>query len=142
MDKLKWLREYDPRADEHLRPQGDTSVLTRYLRECAAEMGALRELAAELDDRQEYSLCDCCGNLSMDTADDDGEGNPLGHVQCEQCSRMASLEHRLGQYRAALEDIARQRLGETMDEDEYLNADFAGGHDECVKRAKGALSDE
>ena len=43
----------------------------------------------------DYTLCDCCGSYAQSTADDDGEGNPLGHVQCEQCSRIAELESKL-----------------------------------------------
>lgn len=45
-----------------------------------------------LDD---YSLCDCCDSYSTDTSDTDADGNPLGHVQCGQCSEIAALEQRI-----------------------------------------------
>lgn len=45
MDSVRWLREYDPRADEHLKARGDTSVLVGYLRQCADELESARSNA-------------------------------------------------------------------------------------------------
>jgi hypothetical protein len=49
MDNVQWLREYNPRADETLRPMGDTAPLTKYLRQCADELERLRERVAEYE---------------------------------------------------------------------------------------------
>jgi hypothetical protein len=43
--------------------------------------------------------------------------------------------------RAALADIARQKRPSEFDtSEEAMNADYEGGYDECVKRARAALS--
>lgn len=52
----------------------------------------VERISDALHDDDDYTLCDCCGSYAESTADDDGEGNPLGHVQCAQCSRIAELE--------------------------------------------------
>lgn len=51
MDNLRWLIEYNPAADETLRPAGDPKPLTRRLRECADEIERLRRDYAILLER-------------------------------------------------------------------------------------------
>jgi hypothetical protein len=70
----------------------DNKALQSRLDAAIKERDALSGALSSYDDMQP---CDCCGNYSASTADTDDEGNPLGHVQCAQCSRIAELESRL-----------------------------------------------
>lgn len=69
----------------------------------------------ELDEREDYELCDTCGNLSTETTDEDGDGHLLGHVQCAQCCRMAQKEHDYGvlleRWKAASAELAKATVG-------------------------------
>jgi len=85
----------------------------RKIQAVAAERDAARaeriEMEQAIAEREDYELCDTCGNLSTETTDTDDDGSPLGHVQCAQCSRMASLEHDLSVARQSLYEVVEQR---------------------------------
>ena len=54
MDLHKFLREYNPAADENLRAKGDTSVLRKYLQQAADEWDAeIKRLESQLEDWKE-----------------------------------------------------------------------------------------
>jgi hypothetical protein len=56
------------------------------------ERDALSEALGSYD---ELLPCDCCGNYSASTADTGTDGEPLGHVQCANCTKIATLEESL-----------------------------------------------
>jgi hypothetical protein len=60
-----------------------------------AMFSAAAKALEEMPNLDDYALCDCCGSYANDTTDADGEGHPLGHVQCGNCSRIAELETEL-----------------------------------------------
>lgn len=72
-----------------------------------SKLDSLEEWAGALTD--EHELCDTCGSLAIDTTDADGDGNPLGHVQCGQCSQIADLEDRLRSAESRLNHTAVER---------------------------------
>lgn len=64
----------------------------------------IESLQAELDSREEYSVCDCCECLTTEPID------AGGHVQCPSCTKVANLEHERDRYREALQEIGDQEL--------------------------------
>jgi hypothetical protein len=74
-------------------PFGVANSYLDAIAEKLSKLNSLEERAEAMTD--EHELCDTCGSLAIDTTDVDGDGHPLGHVQCGQCSQIADLEHRL-----------------------------------------------
>jgi hypothetical protein len=64
-----------------------------------AMFSAAAKALEEMPNLDDYALCDCCGSYATSTSSDDARGNPLGHRQCAQCSRIAELETELADLR-------------------------------------------
>jgi predicted nuclease with TOPRIM domain len=83
-DKADWLHEVkrDKRLDRIAELEGEVSLLTDALANYEQENARLRW---EMDERDEYTLCDCCESLTTDALD------AGGHMQCRSCTEAATL---------------------------------------------------
>lgn len=108
--------------------------------------GQLYDAESKLEhsiDADEFSLCDCCGSYATSTTDEDGAGNPLGHVQCAQCSRIAELEADRDQWKGRADQLSEERdtLSDGLDRAMAALKDDNAARDEQARQLTGLVND-
>lgn len=85
--------------------QVNGGVVNDLMDACAQKQEIIDSMEAEIVDLADRQLCDICESYALETTDEYDDGRQLGHVQCAQCSRIASLEERCRRYEERLRRV-------------------------------------
>jgi hypothetical protein len=122
-----WRSHYQSLCGDYV----DSWVADQLADETMKRLAKIERLQAELDAREEYSICDCCECLTADPVD---AGD---HVQCQSCTKVANLQ--------AENDRLREAIGMFVHEATHLSPqEYDGSHwakisADCLSNARQAL---